>query len=66
MTNKYKELSKAKDVILDNRCRNKVQYGTKEEAYQKGQDSYHCGTCHKWHRTSIIKGTKKKMKGFSL
>ncbi len=66
MSNKYLEFSKVDDRILDNMCRNKAQYDTRELAYQKGQDCYQCIICHKWHRTTIIKGKRGKMRKFSL
>ncbi len=62
--NKYARFSKVADWILDKKCRNKVSFDSKQEAYQKGQDTYQCEECGKWHRATVAKG--RKAKGFFL
>lgn len=36
------------------KCERKRAYPTKEAAYQKGQESYLCGYCNKWHRSGAL------------
>lgn len=64
--NKYaKEAKKAKKA---NRrlmmCESKAVFETEEEAYQKGQKSYQCPYCHKWHRsgsfTKLVRTLEKR------
>lgn len=64
--NKYIRFSKTHLVIKYNACGRKKAFDNKEDAYQKGQDSYECYYCGKWHRTSIKKGRISKLKGFSF
>lgn len=56
--NKYKQFSKVKVNSRYRACGRKQAYDNKEAAYQKGQDSYECPFCGKWHRKSITKGVK--------
>lgn len=51
--NKYDHFSKVYIHVIKNACGRKKSFNTKEEAYQKGQDSYECFWCHKYHRRSI-------------
>ena len=64
--NKYKQFSKAHLQVKWNACWRKKAYNTKEDSIQKGQDSYECFYCNKWHRTSIKKGVRGKLKGYSF
>ena len=63
--NKYKSLSRKlrKERAKEKMCLNKKAYETKEFAYQKGQESYNCKHCGKWHRsgkmTKFIVGVRK-------
>ena len=41
-------------------------YENKEQSIQKGQEAYKCYYCGKWHRTSVSKGRRGKLKGFSF
>ena len=62
--NKYEEHSKAHLVIQNNACGRKKSFDTKDEAYQKGQISYECWYCGKFHRASAKK-KRGEMKKFS-
>jgi hypothetical protein len=64
--NKYKQFSKAHIVRKYNMCGRKAAYEDKASAYQKGQDSYLCPHCEKWHRTGAKNGIRGKLSGFSL
>ncbi len=35
-------------------CESKVAFETEEAAYQKGQTSYKCQHCGKWHRSGAF------------
>jgi hypothetical protein len=63
--NKYKQFSKAHLSIKYNMCGRKKAFDNKKDAYQKGQESYECICCGKWHRASVRK-FKGKMSGYSL
>ncbi len=54
--NKYRaESRKAQKARRQERmCERKAAYETREEAYQKGQESYHCPYCGKWHRSGSV------------
>jgi transposase-like protein len=54
--NKYKHLSKEirNERIKIKGCIDKKQFDTEKEAYQKGQDSYKCKHCGKWHRSGRL------------
>lgn len=51
--NKYKEESKKAQAAARRlrACESKRAYDTEEEAYQKGQTTYRCRYCGKWHRS---------------
>lgn len=53
MANKYKHLNrKQREIEKRNKmCLNKRQFETKADAYQKGQESYKCKYCGKYHRS---------------
>lgn len=63
--NKYKEFSKVHLVIEYNACGKKKRFSSKKESYQKGQISYKCYYCGKWHRASVKKKIG-KTKNYSL
>ncbi len=52
--NKYKWFSReAQKLRKKNKmCEDKVAFETEEEAFQKGQKTYKCNYCGKWHRSS--------------
>jgi hypothetical protein len=54
--NKYKQFAKrAREVgHRYSSCERKRVFDTREEAFQKGQEVYHCKYCGKWHRTGQI------------
>ncbi len=68
MPDKYKNLKrKAQKLRSKNKmCLDKKAFETKEDAFQKGQSSYQCKHCGKWHRsgqmTEFIVKIKNKSK----
>lgn len=54
--NKYFELSgeARRKRAIENGCVGKTAYESKEESYQKGQVSYLCKNCGKWHRSGKV------------
>lgn len=54
--NKYEKQAKlarqANKILL--MCESKVQFETEEAAFQKGQKSYKCAHCGKWHRSGAF------------
>lgn len=53
MADKYKHLKRKirKDRRKEKGCTSKKSYDTKEEAFQKGQKTYKCKYCGKFHRS---------------
>lgn len=43
-----------KDFLKWKACERKRAYDTKEDAFQKGQQSYLCRYCGKWHRSGEL------------
>lgn len=62
--NKYKsESRKARKANARlHACERKVAYDTAEAAYQKGQESYRCKYCGKWHRSGSFSKLLSKVK----
>lgn len=62
MANKYAAFSKRaqKNRVKTKMCLNKAAYETEEAAYQKGQRSYKCKFCQKWHRSRSLMTLVKK------
>lgn len=54
--NKYQQFSKAaqKQRKKDRMCLSKTRYESAEAAFQKGQQSYQCPHCQRWHRTGQL------------
>lgn len=54
--NKYKaESRRARKAYRKNKaCGWKRAYATQEDAFQKGQNVYHCKYCKQWHRTGAM------------
>lgn len=63
--NKYhKQAQESRELVMQSRierrefrtCLRKIQFESKEAAYQKGgADVYRCKYCQKWHRTEIVR-----------
>jgi len=53
MADKYKHLKKKirKNRKKEKSCDSKKSFETKAEAYQKGQQTYKCKYCQKYHRS---------------
>lgn len=43
-------------------CERKTAYNSPEEAFQKGQQVYRCGYCHKYHRSGSLATLAAKVK----
>lgn len=68
MANKYeKESEEAQKRVREERlqyksCLSKVSFKTEAEAYQKGQKTYKCNYCERWHRASGIESLIGRLK----
>jgi len=53
MADKYKHLKRKAQKLRKKKkmCEDKKQYETNEASFQKGQKSYKCNYCGKWHRS---------------
>jgi hypothetical protein len=54
--NKYREHSRAAQKAAKRlkACESKAAFDTEEAAYQKGQRTYRCPHCNKWHRSGAF------------
>lgn len=53
MADKYKNLKRKAQKLRAKKkmCLDKKQFETEQYAYHKGQKSYKCKHCNKWHRS---------------